>query len=283
MNDAEAELYLREIAQFPLLDENEERELALRIARGDSEAREIMIHANLRLVVAIARRFASQALPFLDLVAEGNLGLLKAVERYRPETGNRFSTYATWWIKQGVRRALMNKVKNVRVPAHMARLVARWKAMAKELAQEFGRPPVPEEIAQRLDIPPEKIERVRQAQGATFSSVFSGIGSRTGEDSRENDLGEMLSAREGRDAEQPNAFSAGETEKLILLLECLPPREAEILRLRYALGDGLDQPMTLDAIGLAMDPPITRERIRQLEGQALNALVRLLGEPHESR
>ena len=277
MSDTEAELYLREISQFPLLEEAEERALALRVAAGDLEARDMMIRANLRLVVAIARRFLSPALPFLDLVAEGNLGLLKAVERFRPETGNRFSTYATWWIKQGVRRALMNKVKNVRVPAHMARLVARWKAMAKELSQEFGRPPASEEIAARLGIPADRIAAVRQAQGASFSSSFGG-GGHADEEGRDNDLEEMLAARDSHKAEDLRAFMADETEKLSLLLECLPPREAEILRKRYALGDDREPPMTLDAIGMMLNPPITRERTRQLESHALQTLLRLLGE-----
>src|SRR5258708_7757170 len=166
-NDAEVELYLAEISKFKLLTMNDERELAHRIAKGDTEARDHMIRSNLRLVVSIAKNYQDRGMAFLDLIEEGNLGLLKAVGRFSPDQGCKFSTYASWWIKQTIRRALINKVKSVRVPAYMVEVLTRWKRASSALAQKLGRDPSVDEIGKFLKLSPNKIAIIRQALSAS--------------------------------------------------------------------------------------------------------------------
>ena len=273
MSDGDIEQYLQEIGRFRLLNEEEEVDLANRIREGDVAAREEMIQCNLRLVVSIAKSYSNCGLVLLDVIAEGNLGLLKAVERFNPESGRRFSTYASWWIKQTIRRALSSKVKNVRVPTYMAEMVSRWKRVSSELAQELQRAATPEEIADEMSLNEERAGAVQKAIGAAHSSSFSSIG--RGRDDDE-DLDELL-AQAGKLYDAKDHQDAADDEaKLEILMSCLEPREEVVIRMRY--GIGRDDALTLDAIGYTFSPPITRERVRQIETQALRTMLRILDE-----
>lgn len=273
MSDSDIEQYLQEIGRFRLLSEEEEISLAHRIANGESDAREEMIQCNLRLVVSIAKNYSNCGLVLLDVIAEGNLGLLKAVERFDPESGSRFSTYASHWIKQTIRRALSSKVKNVRVPTYMAEMVSRWKRVSMELAQELNRAATPEEIADEMSLNEERAGAVRKAIGASHSSSISSLG--RGRD-EEEDLDELL-AQAGKRWDASDHYSAADDEtKLEILMSCLEPREQIVVRMRY--GIGRDEAQTLDAIGDTFSPPITRERVRQIETQALRTMLRILDE-----
>ncbi len=273
MSDGDIEQYLQEIGRFRLLTEEEEIALSRRILQGDATAREEMIRCNLRLVVSIAKCYSNCGLVLLDVIAEGNLGLLKAVERYNPESGRRFSTYASWWIKQTIRRALSSKVKNVRVPTYMAEMVSRWKRVSSELAQELQRAATPEEIADEMSLNEERAGAVQKAIGAAHSSSFSSIG--RGRD-EEDDLDELLAQAGKRYDAKDHQSSAHEEAKLEILMSCLEPREELVVRMRY--GIGREEALTLDAIGDTFSPPITRERVRQIETQALKTMIRILDE-----
>ena len=272
MSDLDIGQYLQEIGRYRLLTEAEEASLARRIRRGDAQAREDMINANLRLVVSIAKCYANCGLMLLDIIAEGNIGLLKAVERFDPENGGRFSTYASWWIKQTIRRALSSKVKNIRVPTYMAEMVSRWRKVSSELAQELQRDATPEEIADKMSLNGERSVAVQRALGASRSSNMS-FGNRGRE---EEDLDDLLAqAGKSYDGEEPREPDR-EDIKLELLLACLDSREEKVIRRRY--GIGVDDPMTLDVIGESFSPSITRERVRQIETSALNSMLRILDE-----
>ncbi len=273
MSDGDIEQYLQEIGCFRLLTEDEEIALSRRILDGDAQAREEMIQCNLRLVVSIAKCYANCGLVLLDVIAEGNLGLLKAVERYNPESGRRFSTYASWWIKQTIRRALSSKVKNVRVPTYMAEMVSRWKKVSSELAQELQRAATPEEIADEMSLNEERAGAVQKAIGASHSSSFSSLG-RSRDD--EDDLDELLAQAGKRYDDKEHSLSSNEEQKLEVLMSCLDQREEVVIRMRY--GIGRDEALTLDAIGDTFSPPITRERVRQIETQALKTMIRILDE-----
>ncbi len=267
------ELYLKEISEFKLLTEEQERELARRVTAGDAQAREDMIRSNLRLVVSIAKKYTRHGLPLLDLIAEGNLGLLKAVERFRVEEGRRFSTYASWWIKQSIRRALTAKLKNVRVPAYMVDIVSKWRRASKELSQQLERQATVREIAESMDIPADKIEVIQKAISASSSSAFGYSGAV--DEAGQNNLEETL-ARAGKDYSSEHVFTDNEEEKLELLLKCLDSRAEKIIRYRYGISS--EQIQTLENIGARLDPPITRERVRQIETQALKVMVKVLTE-----
>ncbi len=273
MSDGDIEQYLQEIGRFPLLNEEEEVTLSRRVLQGDGDARDEMIKCNLRLVVSIAKCYSNCGLVLLDVIAEGNLGLLKAVERYNPESGRRFSTYASWWIKQTIRRALSSKVKNVRVPTYMAEMVSRWKRVSSELAQELHRAATPEEIADSMDLNEERAGAVQKAIGAGHSSSFS-VGGR-GRD-EDDDLDELLAQAGKQYNANEHQSSIHEEAKLEILMSCLDRREETVVRMRY--GIGLDEALTLDAIGDIFSPPITRERVRQIETQALKTMIRILDE-----
>ncbi len=253
MSDGDIEQYLQEIGRFRLLTEEEEISLSRRILQGEADAREEMIQCNLRLVVSIAKSYSNCGLMLLDVIAEGNLGLLKAVERYNPESGRRFSTYASWWIKQTIRRALSSKVKNVRVPTYMAEMVSRWKRVSSELAQELHRAATPEEIADEMALNEERAGAVQKAIGAGHSSSFSGMGRGREED----DLDELLAQAGKRYDAKDHNHSDNEEAKLELLMSCLEAREEAVVRMRY--GIGRDEALTLDAIGDTFSPPITRD------------------------
>ena len=265
MRDHGLDTYLSEINEVPLLTAPQEIELARRIATGDMAAREHMIRANLRLVVSIAKNYVNRGLAFMDLIEEGNIGLMKAVEKFDPDAGCRFSTYATWWIKQGIRRALVNTVKTVRVPSYMAEIVSRWKAMAMELTYRLGRAPTSAEIAQELELPQGNWNVVREtvlsssqpthSMNADASSVFT----------------DSLEDPRTRPPEE-EIFNSMEVQRLQELLQAIDEREATILRLRYGIGTG--KPMTLKAIGEKIG--LTRERVRQMEQDALRKLYAIL-------
>jgi len=254
----------------------EERELAYRIAKGDTEARDRMIRSNLRLVVSIAKNYTDRGMSFLDLIEEGNLGLLKAVGRFSPDQGCKFSTYASWWIKQTIRRALINKVKSVRVPAYMIEVLTRWKRATAALAQKLGRDPSPDEIGKFLKLTPSKIAIIRQALSASAP-----VG-RSGDPDNPFDL-DLIKGVQSR--EEPQGLLGDyDREALRSALEfALTERERHIIELRYGLAlteFGVEgEPCTLEKIGERIG--LTRERVRQIENQALRKLQLFLQQKDE--
>ena len=268
-NDAEVELYLSEISKYKLLTPADERELAGRIALGDTEARNRMVRANLRLVVSIAKHYTDRGMSFLDLIEEGNLGLLKAVSRFSPDQGCKFSTYASWWIKQTIRRALINKAKSVRVPAYMVELLTRWRRASATLAQKLGREPTPEEIGKFLKFAPHKIAIVRQGL------IASAPPGRGGDADGNFDLEDILAGVPSREEETGQLGDYGREELRTALEFALTERERHIIELRYGLAPQEDeesetQAWTLEKIGESIG--LTRERVRQIENQALRKL-----------
>lgn len=265
MRDHGLDVYLSDINEVPLLTAKQEIELANRIQRGDLAAREHMIRANLRLVVSIAKNYVNRGLSFMDLIEEGNIGLMRAVEKFDPKAGCRFSTYATWWIKQGIRRALVNTVKTVRVPSYMAEIVSRWKATALELSYRLGRQARTSEIAEQLGIPEANWDLVRETVESTSQPVFSM--------SDEQTAGFAESIEDTRQpGPEQQALSSMEIDRMRELLEGLDSRESRILKLRFGLG--AEEPMTLKAIGKRFG--LTRERVRQMEQQALARLAEVM-------
>jgi RNA polymerase primary sigma factor len=254
--------YLKQINRVPLLTAEEEKELSSLIRQtGDKDAREKMIRANLRLVVSIARNYLNRGLTFMDLIEEGNLGLLRAVEGFQPSQGYRFSTYASWWIKQAIRRALINKVKTIRIPAYMVELIAKAKSVEATLKTKVGRQPSIEEIAREMDLPREKIAMMRRAAGTAAQSTSQGAESSLG-------LSEML-ADERTPMPDEALFGEHERENIHRLLDSIDVREAKVLRMRYGLGG--EEPKTLKEIGEILG--LTRERVRQIENEALDKLA----------
>ena len=265
MRDHGLDTYLAGINEVPLLTPEEEIQLAERIQLGDLAAREHMIRANLRLVVSIAKNYMNRGLTFMDIIEEGNIGLMKAVEKFDPKAGYRFSTYATWWIKQGIRRSLINTVKTVRVPSYMTEIVSRWKATAMELNYRLGRQPTSAEIAQELDLPEHNWNVVRETVLANSQPTHS-----MSEDAS-SVFGELLEDTSAKAPEQA-IFDSMELDRMRQLLDQLDVRESRILKLRYGIGTG--EPMTLKAIGKKFG--LTRERVRQMEHQALQKLQRIM-------
>ncbi len=261
------ETYLHEINEVPLLNADEEKELGRRIQGGDLEAREHLIRANLRLVVSIAKLYGDRGLALQDLIAEGNIGLMKAAEKFDPAAGCRFSTYGTWWIKQSIRRSLTNTVKSVRVPGYMSEMISKWRSVSQELAYLLGRLPTVEEVAQELEIPQESWPLLKR------TIETNGSGSQISLD--------LLSATQDtvEDERAPNPddvmVHSDLLAKLDELLTVIDEREATILRLRYGLDpDG--EPLTLKAIGKIVG--LTRERVRQIEQEALKKLYGVMGD-----
>ena len=252
--------YLQEIGKVPLLTREEEVELAKRIERGDEKAREKMALANLRLVVSIAKRYKGLGLPLLDLIQEGNIGLMKAVEKFDWTKGYKFSTYATWWIRQAISRALADKSRTIRIPAHIIEAIRKLYKLEEEHVQEHGAPPSLEELAKKLNLPLQEIERVKKASQYTGS-----LERPVGED------GDALEDFIGDDeAHSPvrEAFTALQKEELLRALARLEYRERRILELRYGLYD--NRTRTLEDVGKEFN--ISRERVRQIEKEALEKL-----------
>ncbi|MFN0007467.1 MAG: RNA polymerase sigma factor RpoD/SigA [Planctomycetota bacterium] len=262
------ETYLTEINEVPLLDAQEEQELGRKIQAGDQRARERMIRANLRLVVAVAKTYGDRGLSLQDLIAEGNIGLMKAAEKFDPDAGCRFSTYGTWWIKQSIRRALTNTVKQVRVPSYMAELISRWRVVSLELTYLLGRSPTVEEVAAELEIPEESWALLKR------TIHTSGLGQQVSLDAltANQDTVEDVSAV----TPDEQLLNSDMIAKLGDLLKVIDEREATILRLRYGLGSPDGETMTLKEIGKVVG--LTRERVRQIEQEALKKLYGVMGD-----
>lgn len=263
--ESSMECYLREINEMPLLSAEEEKQLARGIKAGDRGARDRMIRANLRLVVSVARKFNDQGLPFQDLIAEGNLGLLRAVQTFDPARNTRFSTYAVIWIKQAIRRGLVKTARAIRLPSYVVELLGKWRWAAAELQKKLGRGPLDEEIASSLGLSAKKIADIRHAlrmQNMTFQ---------TEEPDESRPLAETLTDLRAR---SPSLLldAAEEWQLVRARLDRLDERDAAVLRMRYGL-DGTE-PMTLEQVGAHFD--LTRERVRQIERGAIKRLRREL-------
>ncbi len=263
--DTAIKLYLREIGQVKLLTPQEEIELAARIKQGDRTAREHMIKANLRLVVKIAHDYDGLGLPLLDLINEGNLGLMKAVERFDPAKGGKLSTYAAWWIKQSIKRALASQAKTIRLPVHLVDKISRMRRFAMKLQEVLGREPTDEELAEELGVAPARVAQLRMA-AIRPASLDAPLG-----DEDSNTYGEIV---EDERAEDPYVHLEEKTLRDMLgeLITRLDAREQQILRYRFGLDGG--PPRTLEEVGARFG--VTRERIRQIQNLALTKLRRMI-------
>lgn len=256
-------MYLKEIGKVPLLESDKEIELAKRILEGDEVAKQELISSNLRLVVSIAKHFLGRGMQFLDLIQEGNIGLIKAVEKFDYTKGFKFSTYATWWIRQAITRAIADQARTIRIPVHMVETINKMTRIQRQMTQDLGREPTAEEIAEKMDgdMTPEK---VRQIQRINLEPVS--LETPIGEED-DSHLGDFI---EDKEVITPNEYASNELLKneLQKILNDLTPREAKVLKLRYGLDDG--RPHTLEEVGKEFN--VTRERIRQIEAKALRKL-----------
>ncbi|MDR3212013.1 MAG: RNA polymerase sigma factor RpoD/SigA [Planctomycetota bacterium] len=275
MQDTYLDAYLLEIRQYPLLTPEKEVSLAKRVHAGDENARLRMVESNLRLVVSIAKHFTNRGLPLMDLISEGNIGLMKAVERYQPESNNRFSTYAVWWVKHYIRLALASKAKNIRIPGYMVDIVRRWKQVALDLSQRLERTASPEEIAGEMQLSNEKVTDVLKAlSAATSSSVQAGASGNRSEEDYHPDLEDILASHSYVVSDSASEHD-GET-KLNRLLDCLPGQEKTIIRLRYGLGEAT--PLALQDISEHFQPALKPDKVKRMEMEALETLLRILDE-----
>ncbi|KUJ90428.1 MAG: RNA polymerase sigma factor [Caldanaerobacter subterraneus] len=259
--DDPVRMYLKEIGKIPLLTPEEEIELAKRIEQGDEEAKKRLIEANLRLVVSIAKRYVGRGMLFLDLIQEGNLGLLKAVEKFDYRKGYKFSTYATWWIRQAITRAIADQARTIRIPVHMVETINKLIRVQRQLLQELGREPTPEELAKEMGMPEEKVREIMKIAQEPVS-LETPIG-----EEEDSHLGDFIPDEDAPAPAEAAAFTMLK-EQLMDVLDTLTPREEKVLRLRFGLDDG--RARTLEEVGKEFN--VTRERIRQIEAKALRKL-----------
>ncbi|AYF54524.1 RNA polymerase sigma factor RpoD [Clostridium sp. K25] len=259
--DDPVRMYLKEIGKVPLLSPDEEISLAQRIEDGDMYAKKKLAEANLRLVVSIAKRYVGRGMLFLDLIQEGNLGLIKAVEKFDYRKGYKFSTYATWWIRQAITRAIADQARTIRIPVHMVETINKLIRVSRQLLQELGREPQPEEIAKIMEMPVDKVREIMKIAQEPVS-LETPIG-----EEEDSHLGDFIPDDEAPAPAEAAAFTMLK-EQLINVLDTLTPREEKVLRLRFGLDDG--RARTLEEVGKEFN--VTRERIRQIEAKALRKL-----------
>ncbi len=259
--DDPVKVYLKEIGRVPLLSADEEINLAVRMAEGDIEARKRLSEANLRLVVSIAKRYVGRGMQFLDLIQEGNLGLIKAVEKFDYRKGYKFSTYATWWIRQAITRAIADQARTIRIPVHMVETINKLIRVSRQLLQELGREPTPEEIAEEMSMPADRVREILKISQEPVS-METPIG-----EEEDSHLGDFIEDDKVPVPADAAAFTLLK-ESLVEVLGTLTEREQKVLRLRFGLDDG--RARTLEEVGKEFN--VTRERIRQIEAKALRKL-----------
>ena len=259
--DDPVRMYLKEIGKVPLLTPEEEQELAKRMAEGDEDAKRRMAEANLRLVVSIAKRYVGRGMLFLDLIQEGNLGLIKAVEKFNYTKGYKFSTYATWWIRQAITRAIADQARTIRIPVHMVETINKVIRVSRQLLQELGHDPSPEEIAAVMNMPVEKVRDILKIAQEPVS-LETPIG-----EEEDSHLGDFIPDEDASEPSEAASFSLLK-EQLMEVLDTLTPREKKVLELRFGIVDGRTR--TLEEVGKEFN--VTRERIRQIEAKALRKL-----------
>lgn len=264
VSDDSVRLYLREIGKIPLLNAEEELALAQKVVAGDKKAKDKMAEANMRLVVSIAKRYSGRGLDFLDLIQEGNTGLLRAVEKFDPDKGFKFSTYATWWIRQAITRAIADQARTIRIPVHMVETINKLLRTQRRMTQDLNREPTIEELAKELEMEPEKVEYVMKIK-QDITSLDAGVGRDEGDD--DSTLGDFI---EDEDAASPEDAATSQLlkEQVQDILSVLTEREQKILKMRFGLEDGKSH--TLEEVGQEFS--VTRERIRQIEAKALTKL-----------
>ena len=263
-SDDSVRLYLREIGKIPLLNSEEELELANRVVAGEKKAKDKMAEANMRLVVSIAKRYSGRGLDLLDLIQEGNTGLLRAVEKFDPDKGFKFSTYATWWIRQAITRAIADQARTIRIPVHMVETINKLLRTQRRMTQELNREPTIEELAKELEMEPDKVEYVIKIK-QDITSLDAGVG-RDGED-EDSVLGDFIEDEDGTTPEE-SATSQLLKEQVQSILSTLSDREQKIVKMRFGLENGKSH--TLEEVG--QEFAVTRERIRQIEAKALAKL-----------
>jgi len=259
--DDPVRMYLKEIGKIPLLNPEEEIDLAIRMATGDEDAKRRMAEANLRLVVSIAKRYVGRGMLFLDLIQEGNLGLIKAVEKFDYTKGYKFSTYATWWIRQAITRAIADQARTIRIPVHMVETINKVIRVSRQLLQELGHDPSPEEIAEEMGMPVEKVRDILKIAQEPVS-LETPIG-----EEEDSHLGDFIPDEDASEPSEAASFTLLK-EQLMSVLSTLTPREEKVLRLRFGIEDGRTR--TLEEVGKEFN--VTRERIRQIEAKALRKL-----------